>query len=108
MTLRGFLVIIAFALALSMAVPGALAAEREPDEEILGDVDPTKPVIFNVREEFFKLQGDNWRNALILRTDVIKLGGCGTFCCALTPPSCRLISDGAQTTVWAISMARHS
>ena len=41
MTLRGFLVIIAFALALSMAVPGALAAEREPDEEILGDVDPT-------------------------------------------------------------------
>jgi len=63
MNLRGILIIIAIALAMSMAVPGALAAEAEPDEEILGDVDPTKPVVFNVREEFSKLQGDNGRNA---------------------------------------------
>jgi len=79
MNLRGILIIIAIALAMSMGVPGALAAEAEPDEENLGDVDPTKPVVFNVREEFSKLQGDNWRNALILRTDVIKLGGLRNF-----------------------------
>ena len=75
MNVRGVLIIIAIVIAMSMAVPWAIAAEAGHDEETLGDVDPTKPVVFNVREEFSKLQGDNWRNAFILRTDVIKLGG---------------------------------
>jgi hypothetical protein len=79
MRVKKILFCMAIALAMSMGVPGALAAEDQPDEENLGDVDPTKPVVFNVREEFSKLQGDNWRNALILRTDVIKLGGLRNF-----------------------------
>jgi hypothetical protein len=79
MTIRGIMIIIAIALAISVAVPGAVAGEAEDREASLGDVDPTKPVIFNVREEFYKLKGDDWRNALILRTDVIKLGGLRNF-----------------------------
>jgi hypothetical protein len=79
MKVREVLICIVVALAISTAVPGAVAAERGQEEENLGDVDPTKPVIFNVREEFSKLQGDNWRNALILRADVIKLGGLRNF-----------------------------
>ena len=38
-----------------------------------------RPIIFNVREEFSKLKGDDWRNVFILRTDVIKLGGLQNF-----------------------------
>ena len=108
MNVRGVLIIIAIVIAMSMAVPWAIAAEAGHDEETLGDVDPTKPVVFNVREEFSKLQGDNWRNAFILRTDVIKLGGLRNFLCALMSPSCRLIWGGAQTMVWVTSMARLS
>jgi hypothetical protein len=48
MNLR-IMIIIVIAFAMSMAIPGALAAEAEPDEETLGDVDPTKPVFFTVR-----------------------------------------------------------
>jgi hypothetical protein len=75
MNIRGFIIIIAITLAMLVAIPGAFAAEAELDEERIGDIDPTKPVIFNIREEFYKLEGDDWRNAFILRTDVIKLGG---------------------------------
>jgi len=63
MTQSGIRITLAIALAISMAVPWTIAAEAEPDEEILGHVDPTKPVVFNVREEFSKLQGDNGRKA---------------------------------------------
>jgi hypothetical protein len=35
--------------AISTAVPGAGGAEREQEGETPGDVDPTKPVILNVR-----------------------------------------------------------
>jgi hypothetical protein len=75
MKVKGILVIIGIALAMSTAVPRAVAAEAGREEENIGEVDPTKPIVFNVREEFYHLKGDNWRNALILRTDVIKLGG---------------------------------
>jgi hypothetical protein len=75
MKVKGVLIIITIALAISVAVPWAVAAEAGHEEETPGDVDPTKPIVFNVREEFYNLKDDNWRNALILRTDIIKLGG---------------------------------
>ena len=62
-----------------IAVSGASANETEGQEESIGDLDPTRPVFFNVREEFYNLEGDAWRNALILRTDVVKLGGLRNF-----------------------------
>ena len=33
------------------------------------DTDPTKPVVFSVREEFYNPKGDLWRYAFILRAD---------------------------------------
>lgn len=50
MTQSGIRITLAIALAISMAVPWTVGAEAEPDEEILGDADPTKPVVFNIRE----------------------------------------------------------
>jgi hypothetical protein len=79
MSVEGSLIIIAIMLAMLTAVPGAVAAEAKPEEENIGDVDPTRPIVFNVREEFYNLKDDTWRNALILRTDIIKLGGLRNF-----------------------------
>jgi hypothetical protein len=79
MNVRGVLIGIVIMLALSMGVQAAVAAEPEQEEENIGEVDPTKPVIFNLREEFYHLKGDDWRNIFILRTDVIKLGGLRNF-----------------------------
>ena len=33
------------------------------------DSDPTRPVVWSVREEFYKLRGDDWANVLIVRKD---------------------------------------
>src|SRR5690349_19074060 len=33
------------------------------------DTDPTKPIVFSLREEFYNPEGDPWRNAFILRAD---------------------------------------
>jgi hypothetical protein len=60
-------------------MPVAVAAEDGQEQENIGDVDPTKPVIFNIREEFYKINGDTWKNAFILRTDIIRLGGLRNF-----------------------------
>jgi len=67
----------ALAIVFFLAIPFAIAAEPrgDGDKDVIGDIDPTKPVIFNIREEFYKLEGDAWRNAFILRTDVIRVGG---------------------------------
>jgi hypothetical protein len=73
------LIIISMALAISICASVVLAAEAVRDRENIGDIDPTKPVIFNLREEFYKLKGDDWKNFFILRTDVIKLGGVRNF-----------------------------
>ena len=44
----------------------------EPDK-IGGDTDPTKPVAFSFREEFYDLKGDAWMNVAILRSDQLIL-----------------------------------
>lgn len=33
------------------------------------DSDPTRPVVWSVREEYYDLKGDDWRHVLILRSD---------------------------------------
>jgi hypothetical protein len=76
---KTILIGIAIGLAILIAVSGAATAETEDQEESVGDLDPTRPVFFNVREEFYKLNGDAWSNALILRTDIVKLGGLRNF-----------------------------
>jgi hypothetical protein len=54
--------------------PGRPAGQTQPTVEEMGaDTDPTKPVLFTLREEFFNLRGDPWRNALILRVDQLVL-----------------------------------
>lgn len=71
-------VVIAITLGVLMALSIA-ATTYAADQKLLGateeigDVDITRPVFFNVREEYYKLPGDAWRNALILRTDVVKV-----------------------------------
>ncbi|HDL64938.1 MAG TPA: hypothetical protein ENH12_06070 [Proteobacteria bacterium] len=42
-------------------------------DEIGGDSDPTKPVAFSFREEFYDLKGDAWQNVVILRADQLIL-----------------------------------
>jgi hypothetical protein len=79
MTIRGIMIAIVFVFAMSSAVVVAFAAEAGHEEGNPGDVDPTRPIIFNIREEYYKINGDTWRNAFILRTDVIKLGGLRNF-----------------------------
>jgi hypothetical protein len=79
MTIRGIMIGIAIVIIMSMIIPVAMAAEGGQEQENIGDIDPTKPVIFNIREEFYKINSDAWRNAFILRTDVIRLGGLRNF-----------------------------
>ncbi|HOD36386.1 MAG TPA: hypothetical protein PLR20_10000 [Syntrophales bacterium] len=79
MAVRGIVIGIALFFAISTAMPVAVAAEDGQEQENIGDVDPTKPVIFNIREEFYKINGDTWKNAFILRTDIIRLGGLRNF-----------------------------
>lgn len=75
MNIKNVLVIVAIILAIPMAVTGVLADDAEKQEESIGDIDPTRPVFFNLREEFYNLNSDTRRNAVILRTDIIRLGG---------------------------------
>jgi hypothetical protein len=53
------------------AGPAPRRGERPaPPEEAAGaDTDPTKPVIFSLRDELSNLRGDAWQNAFILRAD---------------------------------------
>jgi hypothetical protein len=44
-----------------------------PRDDAGQDVDPTKPVFWNVREEYYNLRGDAWTNAIILRSDKLIL-----------------------------------
>jgi len=72
-----FCAVAALFLVLALApVRAAAGPENEPEEEqdeIGSDSDPTKPVAFSFREEFYDLQGDSWRNVMILRGDQLIL-----------------------------------
>ena len=48
---------------------GPAAQAAEPGQ----DTDPTKPVLFSLRDEYYNLQGGNWINAFIFRKDEIFL-----------------------------------
>ncbi|MGH9364909.1 MAG: hypothetical protein ACRD1B_06545, partial [Thermoanaerobaculia bacterium] len=51
-------------LAFCFAAPRlALAQEAGVPDEIRNDSDPTKPTLFSLREEYYNLLGDAWRNA---------------------------------------------
>jgi hypothetical protein len=53
------------------------AASQVSDEESAGpvgaDTDPTKPVLFSLRNEYYNLPGDMWRNVVTLRADALIL-----------------------------------
>jgi hypothetical protein len=78
MGVRGFILLLVVVLDVSMYVPAA-ATEAEGGEERVSEIDPTNPVFLNFREEFYNLKDDGWRNAFILRTDIIRLGGLRNF-----------------------------
>lgn len=66
------------ALALFGASRGALGDETPaagagspPSTELGQDTDPTKPVLFSLRDEYFDLPGGSWINAFILRKDTL-------------------------------------
>jgi len=76
-----------FGLALMIAAVGGVSAAARPPEapaaseestetapQAAGaDTDPTKPVLFSVREEFYDLPGDRWQNVVFLRRDALAL-----------------------------------
>jgi hypothetical protein len=64
-----------------IALP-ALAQEPPPQtpppaqaalEAMSSDTDPTKPVLFSLRDEFYDFRGPAWRNVFILRADKLIL-----------------------------------
>jgi len=63
-------------LALLLATP-AWPQDAPVPEEIRSDTDPTKPVLFTVREEYYDLLNDRWQNAAILRADRLVLNTVG-------------------------------
>ena len=63
-------------LACITAIPGALGAQQDasnPQENEGQDDNPTKVVVWSVRNEYFNLPGDAWRNVLLLRADKVIL-----------------------------------
>ena len=63
MGIRQSLICMAIVLVMPVYASWAAAGERGQEAENISEVDPTMPVIFNVRKEFFRLDGSNWRNA---------------------------------------------
>jgi hypothetical protein len=57
--------------------PGDTTGAAERVEAIGQDTDPTKPIIFSLREEFTSLGENGFVNAVILRTDRLVLEGLG-------------------------------
>jgi len=45
------------------------SAQQQPAEDFKNDTDPTQPVLLSIREEFYNLQNDVWRNLVLLRMD---------------------------------------
>ena len=61
----------AFLLAVCLAPPPAIAQQPEIPEEIRSDSDPTKPVLFSLRNEYYDLKNGVWNDVVILRKDLI-------------------------------------
>jgi hypothetical protein len=61
-------------LAAQQGAAGAPASEHAlPTVSVGADTDPTKPVIFSLRDEYYDLGGGFWENAFILRADRLVL-----------------------------------
>jgi hypothetical protein len=60
------------ALILALALPawGQAGNQGEADHS---DADPTQPVVFSLREEYYDLLGDTWLNVFMLRSDRVFL-----------------------------------
>lgn len=65
-------------LALLWVFPAHMAGQQPPQtppptdagvEEMAADTDPTKPVFFTLRDEYYDFRGPAWRNVLLLRAD---------------------------------------
>jgi len=61
-------VVLSFGFLSAKAQDASDELEMAPDT-VGADSDPTKPVALSVREEFYRLSRDTWRNAMILRID---------------------------------------
>jgi hypothetical protein len=53
-----------------LVVAPARALDAPVSEEIRNDTDPTKPVLFSLRDEYYNLRNERWQNVVILRTEV--------------------------------------
>jgi len=73
MKIKIMILIAALLFSIPLTFTQLMAQDTGEQEENIGDIDPTRPIVFNLREEFYNLKGGVWKNALILRTDVIKL-----------------------------------
>jgi hypothetical protein len=62
--------LLVFFIAVLWASAGHTAQEQD---EAAGDTDPTKPVAVSLRNEYFNIQNDVWRNVGILRADRLVL-----------------------------------
>ena len=82
-----------------MNASGAVADEPVHDEENLGDVDPTKPIVFNVREEFSKLQGGQLEKRPDPENGYHQAGGATELSPALRRPL-RVIRPGTGHGPW--------
>src|SRR5262245_22693503 len=58
---------------MSAAVLTQTSFGAAPLDEIREDTDPTKPVLFSFRNEYYRLLNDAWQNQTILRMDSIIL-----------------------------------
>ena len=75
---RSALAAVASVALLSAALPGRARGQGTPDAGTAAlsagigeDTDPTKPVLFSLREEYYSLPNGNWINNFILRKDEI-------------------------------------
>ena len=65
-------------LALALVAAGHAAAQAagpgESKDAGGADTDPTKPVLFSLRNEFYRLRGDAWQNVFLVRADALLIG----------------------------------
>lgn len=60
-------------LSLAWSQGPSTTVEPIPRDDAGQDIDPTKPVVWNIRNEYSNLRGDAWTDAIVLRTDKLIL-----------------------------------
>src|SRR5262245_45846088 len=69
--LRHIMIILFFLMAHALNV--CAQESPKPDDEDIDDTNPTKPVFLSLREEYYNLTDDRYRNSFIIRNDKIVL-----------------------------------